>query len=257
MTENLKNKARTALCDQSASLLLNRLPLEVRFQIFDELLNSHHTILISPNGKKGGLVKPLIQVCKQMRGELKKWLKGKKEAHIIRSKAFGVFNDKYTIFKMCWIYDQHRCYATFQRCYLPGPDHPTRDLEQLEMWQQAMDLEDTNRITAINIALRTRARFQKRKGNYEDTKLKHLPNEDYYVLNPDWFDSTNGPESCENLWLDVQSDPMNVWSDDFATHAEHQRYTRQHPEEEWRVRKVECGPAFEFRRDAEMNLIEV
>lgn len=251
------NKARTALCDQSASLFLTSLPLEVRFQIFDELLKSYHSILMSPNGKKRGLVKPLNQVCKQMRGEVKKWLKGKKDAHIIRSKAFGVFNDKYTIFKMCWIYDQHRCYTTFQRCYLPGPGHPTCDLEQLEMWQQAMDLEDTNRITAINIALRTRARFQRRKGNYEDTKLKHLPNEDYYVLNPGWFDSTNGSESCENLWLDVQSDPMNVWSDDFATHAEHQSYTRQHPEEEWRVRKVECGPAFEFRRDAEMNLIEV
>jgi hypothetical protein len=234
------------------SLFLNLLSPEVRFQIFDELLNSHHTILISPNGKKRGLVKPLIQVCKQMRGEVKKWLKGKNEAHIIRSKAFGVLDEKHTIFKLCWIYDQHRCYTTLQRCYLPGQ----RDLEQLEMWQHAMDLEDTNRITAINIALRTRARFQRRKENYEDTKLKHLPNEDWYVLNPDWFDPANGPESCENLWLDVQSDLMNVWSDDFATHAEHQSYTRQHPMEEWRVRKVECGPAFEFRRDAEMNLIE-
>jgi hypothetical protein len=32
---------------------------------------------------------------------VQKWLQGKKEATIIRSKAFGVFNDKVTAFKMC------------------------------------------------------------------------------------------------------------------------------------------------------------
>jgi hypothetical protein len=47
-----------------------------------------------------------------------------------------------------------------------------------------------------------------------------------------------------------------VWSDDFEVHAEHQKYTRQHPREDMMVRRVKCGLSFEFKLDEDFDLIE-
>ncbi len=128
------------------------------------------------------------------------------------------------------------------------------------MWQQVMDLEGTNRSRAINLALRTRPRFQRRKEKYHNARLDWFYEEDWYVLHTEKYERVDwlGPVAPKGL-LQLQAlfEINSVWSDDFKTHAEHQSYTRQHPCEEWKVRKVECGLAFVFKRDDKINFIEV
>jgi hypothetical protein len=225
------------------------LPLEIRYRIYDQLLNSPHIIIISPNGTKRGVLKPVVRVCKQVREEVQKWLEGQKESTIIHSLLFGIFNDKCTTFKISWAIDDTFCSydlgiltgSRFQRCYIPG--HPARDLGRLEMWQKAMDLMGSDRLMEINRTLTAHPAFF---DSMDDLGrfLRHQE-EDWWVLDEKRF----------------QKPPMQgqiVWSIDFKTHAEHQCYTRQHPREEERVRKVECGLAFEFRLEgSEFDFVEV
>ena len=122
-----------------------------------------------------------------------------------------------------------------------------------------MDLEGTSRRTAINLALRTYIQFQGRKGNYDDRRLKTMEGEDWNVLDTVEYNRLFKlePEGFQDLFATLVRSFHFVWSDDFETHVEHQNYTRQHPREERRVRKVECGLAFELRLDDEMDFIEV
>ncbi|KAE9370720.1 hypothetical protein N431DRAFT_492765 [Stipitochalara longipes BDJ] len=228
-------KANEVSSEPTPSLFLTRFPLELRFKVFDELLNTHHIIIISPNGKQRGVLRPLAQVCKEIRGDIQKWLEGKKEACIIRSLTFGVFNNEVTTFKMCWV-DNHFCYVsrdnartglcTLQRCYHPG--HPTRDLKRLEIWQRAIDIGKSNFRPQINSTI------------YAGVGIEAVGaglawrEEDWIVLDP------KQGRVC------TLTDQF-VWSHDFATHVEHQEYTRQHPQEKMRVKRVECGLAFEFK----------
>jgi hypothetical protein len=52
MAKISNGEVKEAPCEKLASLFLTHLPLEIRFKIFDELLNSHHTSIISPNEKQ-------------------------------------------------------------------------------------------------------------------------------------------------------------------------------------------------------------
>ncbi|PMD54163.1 uncharacterized protein K444DRAFT_699879 [Hyaloscypha bicolor E] len=245
-------------CHTSTSFLLTRIPPEVRYDIFDRLLNSHHIILITPNSKQRGVLKPLVQVCKQLRDDMQKWLMGKKESAIIISPTFGVFKNEVTTFKMCWVdefsllfqkglYVRKDGSCTLQRCYIPR--HPARDLERLEMWQRAMDLEGTNRRSRINSVLQYQPQFKGYITSLDDRKLLGWQIEDWCVLDP---------KEHEFLPM-VLGRPLKqfVWSNDFEAHAEYQEYTRQHPREDVMLRRVECGPAFEFKFDGDFDLIEV
>jgi len=101
-------KANKVSSQHSASLFLTRVPLEIQFKALDELLYSHHIILMSPNGKRRGVLKPLAQACKAIRADIRKWLEGMKETHIVRNPTFGVFNDEVTTFKMSWTFTSSR-----------------------------------------------------------------------------------------------------------------------------------------------------
>jgi hypothetical protein len=244
-------------CHTPKCLLLTRVPPEVRYNIFDKLLNSHHTILISPNNKQRGVLKPLVQVCKQLRDDVQKWLMGKKESAIIISPTFGVFNDEVTTFKMCWVddssllfqtefYARKDGYCTLQRCYIPR--HSARDLERLEMWQRAMDLEGTNHRSRINSVLKNHLQFKGYITSLDNRQFLGWQIEDWCVLDPK-------EHEFPPLFLGKQLKQL-VWSDDFEVHAEHQKYTRQHPREDMMVRRVKCGLSFEFKLDEDFDLIE-
>jgi len=243
---------------EPTSPTLLTIPLELRFRIYDQLLNTHHTILISPNGTKRGILKPLVLTCTQIHLEIPKWLKGQKHAHIIRSPTFGVFNDSLTTFKLSWL---NHCSSArvprgmisihlytdtrYQRCYTPN--HPARDIERLEMWQRAMDITGSDRRDKINLTLVGNEMFRE-YGVLEDFgKLLSCQGEDWKVLDERRFENGGLPKQGQI-----------VWSKGWESHGVHQEYWRQYPAEEGRVRKVECGLAFEFVLvGEEMDFVEV
>jgi hypothetical protein len=109
-----------------------------------------------------------------------------------------------------------------------------------------MDLVKSNYRAHINAMLRRHPRFEDYGAHDSNEKLLYHCMSDWTVLDP---------EDRYSRVLMQKVEPF-VWSDDFETHAVHQTYTRQHPMEKKRVRKVECGLAFELRLDEKMEFIE-
>lgn len=146
--EQFTNSSEGGIPPQSISL--TRLPIEVRFSIYDELIHTPHTVIITPNGTRRGIFRPLVVVCEQLREEVRKWVKGQPTATIIRSANFGSFDDEVTMFEISWLehsgykYDPIHSSITgrYQRCCTP--DNPMRYLERLSAWQEAMDFTDVD-----------------------------------------------------------------------------------------------------------------
>jgi len=85
---------------QECSCLITRIPLELRYLIYDTLMSSRHTIKIAPNSKRRGVLRDLAKVNKQIRKEIRIWIS--KKSSFIRSPIFGILNPVMTKFKIAW-----------------------------------------------------------------------------------------------------------------------------------------------------------
>lgn len=237
---------------QLSSLFFTNLPLEIRFQIYDQLLNTQHLIIITPNGPQRGIFEPLLPVCKTLRAEIREWLLGKNDGSIVRSPVFGVFNSSLTTFKMSWVYTGYdrRIFASrtlyersrpdrYQRCY--PPSRAAAILSQLENWQKAMDATNSDCSDQIDRWMA----YPSQVHAIMNVKWLRVDADDWRVLDERVLNDYIYKE-CFFEWKEEIGERY-VWSDDFESHAMHQGYSRQYPTEKGRVRKVECGLAFEFR----------
>lgn len=137
----METSSHAETSDQLESLFFTTIPIEIRFLIYDQMLNTRHLIIITPNGPQRGIFKPSLTVCKKLRAEIREWLLGKNDVSIVRSPAFGVLNGELTTFKMSRVDIRYtagaRSQDRYQRCYIPS--RAALVLSQLENWQTAMD----------------------------------------------------------------------------------------------------------------------
>lgn len=123
---------------RGGSLFLELLHTDVRYSIYDALVNSGHEVIINPTSKYRGPISALSSACRQTNNELKQWVTGRKD--LTFNPTFGLLNLPLTTFRISWsrIDNYTKSLEKFQRCYTP--EAAKMHLPQLELWQRAMSI---------------------------------------------------------------------------------------------------------------------
>lgn len=126
---------------------LQTLPLEIRYRIYESLIDLPCKIIVGinrffldapsnlpPNDKSRGNLGPLAESCKQLREEIYAWAPVLESRGIVLSKAFGVVDPKVTTFEFNWTCK----YERLQQCWFPAPQVHKHSIEAFALWKECM-----------------------------------------------------------------------------------------------------------------------
>jgi hypothetical protein len=151
---------------RAGSPFLKFLHTDIRYLIYDNLVDTEHTAIISPTSKNHSPISALSQSCAEIRNEVKQW--SQKRADLTPNPTFGFLNLPLTTFKLSWFDEElfpiHRR-ARYQRCY--SPNAAKISLPHLELWQRAMTISNSCEALYINRQIR----YNKKLENFGPKKL--------------------------------------------------------------------------------------
>lgn len=163
--QELRSPQLTRHTPTTTSTLL-KLPSELKYQIFDILISTPHTIIIYPKSRKHGFLTSLYFAirlsCRQLKTDLEQYLEkswNRNASRLMKSHIFGVFNHETTTFKLSYQYChrhasismRRRVYHRMQRCIAPS-EITNEQLHILELWQRAMTKCNSDQIKDVNNA---------------------------------------------------------------------------------------------------------
>jgi hypothetical protein len=140
------------------------LPLEIRYQIYESLINLPCTIIVGSirsvcapstpvKDESRGNLGPLSESCNKLREEIHSWAPVLKTRGIVISKAFGILDPKLTSFRFNWTNS-----ISQPTVYYPAPTVPASVIEIFVLWKSCL-MDDENQKTMF--------RRLKKKRRYE------------------------------------------------------------------------------------------
>jgi hypothetical protein len=117
-----------------SSGLFQKLPLDIKFEIYSQVFKSKHTILITPRPRKTTVFDALILSCKQIKREIEKWAISLPQGQKHLYHLFGIFNADNTYFKICF----ERHFHIYQRLWTPK-EAEANEFRDIQLWQKMMN----------------------------------------------------------------------------------------------------------------------
>ncbi|KAF8862517.1 hypothetical protein BDZ45DRAFT_723060 [Acephala macrosclerotiorum] len=221
----------------STSRLL-KLPLEIRYNIFQQLLTTPHTIIIYPGSKKHSIFNPLLLTSHQLRSEIQKWILTHSNSNTITSTIFGIFNLGVTTFKLSYEFKPNSTHDD-QRMQRRLPPHHIshHELKGLEVWQVAMTISNSDHIDRVNEEIMNNNNIESKLFlSRKKAICRSLgPPMEIYWDKDIVYDKLVLDTSGENEFLGHKKSGSRcamagiyVWSHGFENHAEHQEYCDPH-----------------------------
>jgi hypothetical protein len=249
----------------AGSLFLKFLHTDIRYLIYDNLVDAEHTVIISPTSKSHSPISALSQSCAEIRNEVKQWTQ--KRADLTPNPTFGFLNLPLTTFKLSWFDKELSPIRKYQRCY--SPNAAKIFLPHLELWQRAMTIANSCEALYINHQIR----YNKKLENFGPKKLTdpllariayiahnhrvlELNNHELTSGRPDKFDveakdfvvldpkKFKRDIDASQAFSDLYYRTPYVWSKDWSRHEVEQEYCFVHPGDEqgkWARGLEACG----------------
>lgn len=127
-------------------LFLDRLPIEVRFRIYDTLIHTHRILSLdhmNVHNRRIGIMEPLAQTNRVIRAEIREWAAGR--PRLTRSPLWGLFNPYQS--QVCVRYRDADGYATY--VFIGVPLSPEK-VEKITLWWRCMERARTDYCRRVN-----------------------------------------------------------------------------------------------------------
>jgi hypothetical protein len=248
---------------EAGSLFLKFLHTDIRYLIYNNLVDAEHTVIISPTSKNHSPISALSQSCAEIRNEVKQWTQKRTDLtlNIQFSQPASDNIQALLVRRRAWSHPQTR---QIPKMLLPQrrknlPSH-------LELWQRAMAIANSCEALYINHQIRCNKKlenFGPRK--LTDRLLAHIAH-NKRVLELNNHEPTSGRpdkldvEATEFVVLDPKELKKGidvsvafsdlyyrtpyVWSKDWNRHEVEQEYCFAHPGDEqgkWARGQEACG----------------
>lgn len=233
----------TSTTGRTGSVFFDKLNNDIRFMVYDLLVDTQHDVIISPKSKNRGPLTALLSTNRKVNEDVNQWLKHRnapeyKGDTLTHNPTFGIINPKFTLFKFAF---SHRVggivgeTVKFQRCY--NSDAAQTFIKHLELWQRAMTLANSIDLKKINEKICYSDHLYGVGPNPRGSALRHtrrilepdnhsVSTKDFIVVDPNDFSSD---VEVDALLKDVYPFQPYVWSKDYDNHEVEQSYSFYHP----------------------------